>query len=54
LKKKGWKIIEKKRRGREKGKDIVTAGRGAVLHCQASAPSGVVKCIRAVHWEAVK
>lgn len=44
----------KVRKGGEKGRDFVTAGREAVLHCQAAAPSGVVKCIRPVHWEAVK
>ncbi len=53
VKQKVGRAIERKK-SREKGRDIVTAGREAVLHCQASAPSGVVKGIRSVHWEAVK
>lgn len=46
-------MAEWKRRSKER-KDIVTADREAVLYCQAWAPSGVLKCITAVHWEAPK
>lgn len=37
-----------------KAEIFVTAGREDVLHCQAAAPSGVVKRIRPFHQEAVK
>lgn len=45
---------EKERRWGGRRRFCDSRQREAVLRCQPAAPSGVVKCIRPVHWEAVK
>lgn len=52
LKENAGMVAERKREGRQRFCD--SRQREAVLRCQPAAPSGVVKCIRPVHWEAVK
>lgn len=47
LEKDAGKVAASEREGGE-------GGRQAVLHCQPAAPSGALKCIRPVHWEAAK
>lgn len=47
-------VNQKGREGWGGSSEAVTADREAVLRCQTLAPSGVVKCIRPVHWEAAK
>lgn len=42
------KQTKEKKSRRENSRNIVTAAGEAVLHCQAEALLGVVKCIRAV------